>query len=68
MAYAGRFTYDVSSARVTHYVEQSLKSDWIGTSQIRHVIFCEGMLTLRSAQPVLVDGKHVDATLKWRKL
>lgn len=68
MAYAGAYTLDFYNSLVTHHVEHSSNPNWIGTYQSRHFTFKGNLLTLQTAEPLLIDGEYVNAALTWRKL
>ncbi len=64
LTYAG--TYDDQGAKVVHSVTHSFCPNWVGTQQVREVAF-EGDILRLSARNLVIEGKHVDAHLEWRR-
>jgi hypothetical protein len=65
IAYTGRYT--VERDTITHHVEASLFSNWVGRPELRYYNFDGETLTLRTG-PVQ-SGKHtIVAQLVWRRV
>jgi hypothetical protein len=65
ITYAGRYEF-VSDTRVVHHAKQSSVPDWVGTQQVRDVIWIGDKLRL-SAQNVVFQGQSVDAYVDWER-
>jgi hypothetical protein len=65
IAYTGRYT--VEGDTITHHVEASLFSNWVGRPELRYYNFEGDTLTLRTG-PVQ-SGKHtIIAQLVWQRV
>lgn len=65
IAYTGRYTVDGNT--ITHHVETSLFSNWVGRPELRYYNFEGDTLTLRTG-PVQ-SGKHtIIAQLVWQRV
>jgi hypothetical protein len=65
-AYCGRFVLDSQAGTITHYLEQALFPNWIGTQQVRFISLVDSQLSLRTP-PILAGGKEWIYYLIWNR-
>ena len=68
LSYAGMFSVDEDTSRVTHHMTLSYFPNWTGQSQVR-LVECRGdVLLLATDKPVLGGGGLRTAQLSWRRV
>jgi hypothetical protein len=65
-AYFGTYSVDDAASSVTHYVKGSLLPNWVGTEQVREIVFDGDRLTLTSP-PILFRGQKRLFRAIWRR-
>jgi Lipocalin-like domain len=68
IAYSGPYDVDEQARTVTHHVVVSVIPSWLGTAQVRQVLFREpGTLVLTAADPRPRDGALITTAISWSR-
>ena len=67
IAYAGTFEVDEDAGDVLHQIGIALDSNWVGSTQVRHVTFSDGGMVLRTTEYSRPDGTRVVGRWFWRR-
>lgn len=66
--YSGSYSYDENTGIISHRPETSCISDWVNTTQQRHVSLTGNILELRTVTPLLLNGQEQHASLIWERV
>lgn len=65
IAYAGHYAVDETTGIVTHHMEVSLFTNWVGQAQERKVVVTGDTLTITASPRTAADGRRFHSELRW---
>lgn len=68
LAYSGPFQTDDEKQTVSHTMSISLFENWRNQTQIRKVLFKDGLLHLETQQPFMNNSRLVTHKLTWKRI
>lgn len=68
LAYSGPFQTDDEKQTVSHTMYVSLFENWRNHTQVRKVLFKDGLLHLETEQPFMNNSRLVTHKLTWKRI